>query len=129
MEHQSPTRALGQELENTAYEYLSARGLSLITRNFQCKLGEIDLIMRDAETLVFVDVRYRKSARFGSAVETVDRRKQRKLTRTALLYLKIHHLSQSTLCRFDVLGITPDTSDNTLCFDWRPNAFGLNGIY
>ncbi len=129
MEHKSPTRALGQELEVIACEYLGARGLALITRNFQCKLGEIDLIMRDDQTLVFVEVRYRKSERFGSAVESVDRRKQRKLTRTALLYLKIHRLNQSTPCRFDILGITPNACDKSLCFDWRQNAFGLNGIY
>ena len=129
MEQKSPTRALGQALESIANNYLDARGLSLITRNFQCKLGEIDLIMRDANTLVFVEVRYRKSERFGRAVETVNRRKQRKLIRTALLYLNIHRLSQSTPCRFDILGITMHADGKTLCFDWRQNAFGLNGHY
>lgn len=129
MEQKANTRAIGEQLENIANMYLNARGLVLVTRNFQCKLGEIDLIMYDDETLVFVEVRYRKSNRFGTAVETVDRRKQRKLVRTALLYLKIHRLSQNTPCRFDILGISPQTYANTLCFDWRQNAFGLNGAF
>ncbi len=126
MEANANSRMIGEQLENIAYNYLQKRGLTLVARNFQCKLGEIDLIMQDQNTLVFVEVRYRKSERYGTAIETVDRRKQRKLLRTALLYLKIHHLSDSTPCRFDILGISPKDYANTLCFDWRQNAFGLN---
>ena len=124
MEKKPNTRAKGEQLESIANDYLTKRGLALITRNFQCKLGEIDLIMQDNDTLVFVEVRYRRSNRFGSAAETVDRRKQRKLVRTAQLFLKIHHLSQSTPCRFDIVGISPQPRTDTLCFDWIQNAFG-----
>ena len=123
MENKSNTREKGERLETIANDYLTKRGLALITRNFQCKLGEIDLIMKDADTLVFVEVRYRRSDRFGRAAETVDRRKQRKLVRTALLFLKIHHLSQNTPCRFDIVGISPQPQTDILCFDWIQNAF------
>lgn len=129
MERKPTTRSIGEHLESIAHDYLSERGLVLITRNFLCKLGEIDLIMQDKDTLVFVEVRYRRSSRFGSAVETVDKRKQRKLIRTALLYLKIHHLSQNTPCRFDVIGITVQAHSNTLGYNWIQNAFGLGGAF
>jgi putative endonuclease len=118
------TRALGEQLETVALRYLEANGLTLICRNFQCKLGEIDLVMLEAQMLVFIEVRYRRSERFGSAAETVDLRKQRKLLRTAALYLNMHRQSHRTPCRFDVLGITLTGPTREYCFDWIPNAFG-----
>ena len=117
------TRALGEQLETIALRYLQANGLTLICRNFQCKLGEIDLVMRDAQMLVFIEVRYRRSQRFGSAAATVDRRKQRKLVHTAQLYLNMQRLAQRTPCRFDILGITGDRASEEYRFDWIPNAF------
>ena len=118
------TRALGEQLETVALRYLETRGLILICRNFQCKLGEIDLVMREAQMLVFVEVRYRRSERFGSAVETVDRHKQRKLVRTAQLYLNMQCFSQCKPCRFDILGITVNGVTQAYRYDWIRNAFG-----
>lgn len=123
MAKQGHTRALGEQLETVALRYLEASGLTLVCRNFQCKLGEIDLIMREAQTLVFVEVRFRRSERFGCAAETVDRRKQRKLVRTAQLYLNMQRFSQCTPCRFDILGITVNGATQEYRFDWIPNAF------
>lgn len=120
-------RAFGLELETIALQHLSSQGLQLVCRNFLCKLGEIDLIMLDGKTLVFVEVRYRRSSRFGSPVETVDRRKQRKLVRTAQLYLAMHYGAQSVACRFDILGMTPGCSALSYHFDWRRNAFDAHG--
>lgn len=117
-------RALGERLEAVALRYLETKGLRLVLRNFQCKLGEIDLIMHEAKMLVFVEVRYRRSERFGSAAETVDWRKQRKLVRTAHVYLNMRGIAQRTPCRFDILGITRCESMQDYRFDWIPNAFG-----
>lgn len=128
MAKQGHTRALGEQLETVALRYLEANGLTLICRNFQCKLGEIDLVMREAQMLVFIEVRYRRSERFGSAVETVDRRKQRKLVRTAQLYLNLQRIAQRTPCRFDILGITLTGPTREYRFDWIPNAFDSESV-
>ena len=122
---QSP-RAFGEQQEKIAARYLTEQGLQLICMNYQNKLGEIDLIMRAAGELVFVEVRYRRSSRFGSAVESVDYRKQRKLWRTAQCYLKTLHLTNRIPCRFDVLGISPGKSGQSLQFDWIQGAFQLD---
>ena len=121
---QSP-RAFGEQQEKIAARYLTEQGLQLICMNYQNKLGEIDLIMRAAGELVFVEVRYRRSSRFGSAVESVDYRKQRKLWRTAQCYLKTLHLTNRIPCRFDILGISPGRSGQSLQFDWIQGAIQL----
>ena len=118
---QSP-RAFGEQQEKIAARYLTEQGLQLICMNYQNKLGEIDLIMRAAGELVFVEVRYRRSSRFGSAVESVD---YRKLWRTAQCYLKTLHLTNRIPCRFDILGISPGKSGQSLQFDWIQGAFQL----
>lgn len=118
-------RAFGEEQEKIAAQYLVAQGLQLIALNYQCKLGEIDLIMRTRSELVFVEVRYRRSIAYGTPAETVDSRKQRKLLRTAQYYLKTMHLTNHVSCRFDVLGLSPGIADGELCFDWVPHAFQL----
>lgn len=119
----SGKRAFGEALEREAASFLISQGLALICRNFQCKLGEIDLIMQSGNTLVFVEVRYRRSSRFGSAASTVDQRKQRKLTRTAQFYLQRSGLRDSLPCRFDVLGIEPSRQEQRLQFEWIKAAF------
>lgn len=119
-------RIRGSELEAVALQYLTTQGLQMLQRNFQCRLGEIDLIMRERDTLVFVEVRYRRSARYGGAAETVDWRKQRKLIRTAQVYLSMHCRHHSPPCRFDILGIAPGAGSAGYHFDWLPNAFGLS---
>lgn len=96
-------RALGAEKERLAERFLAARGLRLVARNHRCRYGEIDLVMRDAGILVFVEVRFRRSSRFGTPVETVDRHKQRRLIAAAQHYLSVHPCALP--CRFDVLGI------------------------
>ena len=122
---QQSARAFGEQQEKIAARYLTEQGLQLICMNYQNKLGEIDLIMRAAGELVFVEVRYRRSSRFGSAVESVDYRKQRKLWRTAQCYLKTLHLTNRIPCRFDILGISPGRSGQSLQFDWIQGAFQL----
>ena len=97
---------IGKKAEDVAYSFLKKNGLELIARNYRCNFGEIDLIMQDKEILVFVEVRYRKSDKFGSAIESVDANKQRKLVFTANHYLNQTSHSQPT--RFDVVALSPD---------------------
>ncbi|WP_443088781.1 YraN family protein [Vibrio sp. M250220] len=99
-------REHGQHYEAAAQKYLTGCGLSLIERNFLAKAGEIDLIMRDGTTIVFVEVRYRKSQSFGHAAETVTPSKIRKLIKTANVWLMKSGLSvYSTDFRFDLVAI------------------------
>jgi len=114
---QQSTREFGQEKEQQACAYLTNQGLELINQNYQCKVGEIDLIMRDKETLVFVEVRFRNQANYGDGLESVTRNKQRKIIRTAQYYLLTNKQYQDDPCRFDVVAIAPQK------IDWIKDAF------
>lgn len=109
----------GNEAEKLACGYLEQKGLHTLERNYRCKMGEIDIIMQDQDTLVFVEVRYRKQNAFGSAAESVTPSKQKKLIRAAYHYLGFHQRHNS-LCRFDVLAITGTANEQ---IEWIPNAF------
>ncbi|WP_158772914.1 YraN family protein [Cobetia sp. L2A1] len=100
---QHRARARGAVIEAEVERWLAAQGMIPVTRNQHAKGGEIDLIMRDGDILVFVEVRYRASNRFGSALESVTSTKQRRLIKAARFYLAQHGLSCS--CRFDVVGV------------------------
>lgn len=117
----SPTskQLTGQNAEARAEDYLSKQGLRPIERNFSCKQGEIDLIMRDGATLVFVEVRFRKNALFGSALETVNYRKQRKIIAAGQFYLLTHSAVANSAIRFDVIGITGED------IQWVRSAFNF----
>ena len=121
------TREQGQYTESLACQYLENKGFNLIEKNFNCKVGEIDLVMQDNDTLVFVEVRYRKSNDFGSGAESITASKQSKLIKTASLYLQRHAKLNQSPVRFDVVSITGfiETEDlNKIHFDWIENAFG-----
>lgn len=96
---------VGAQAEDFAQHYLAQHGLTLIERNFRCRLGEIDLIMREGSTLVFVEVRYRRNRDFGGPVISVSPRKQQKLRAAAKIYLQNNPRSANKAVRFDVLGI------------------------
>ncbi len=106
----------GRLAEATAERYLADKGFILIQRNFRTKTGEIDLIMQDENTLVFIEVRYRKTDYFGGGLASVDRRKQIKLTRTAECYLAWHKKYAKMATRFDVVSISQT-------IEWIKNAF------
>ena len=112
------TQSIGRETEDRAQHYLIQQGLTPVTRNWRCKAGEIDLIMQNADTLVFVEVRMRRDSRFGGALASADRRKQQRLLRAAQLYLQ--QAGWKGPCRFDVLGM-----DAAGGMEWIPDAFGL----
>jgi len=112
----------GNQAEELARRYLSARGLSFCVGNFQCKSGEIDLIMKQEDMLVFVEVRYRADTTHGTPLETVTQGKQRKLIRTANYFLQQHFGNRWPACRFDVIGINGPL-DESPHIQWIENAF------
>jgi len=111
----------GDHAEDAACNYLQSQGLKLLERNFLCKRGEIDLVMRQADTTVFVEVRYRRNSRYGSGAESVDWRKQEKLLVTAQYYLQQHPKAAKGACRFDVVALTTQNQQHHI--DWIVDAF------
>jgi len=108
----------GEQAERQAEAFLLKQGLTLRERNYRCSGGEIDLIMVDADQLVFVEVRFRKQSAYGSPLESVGAQKQQKLHTAAQHYLQHHKLSEKVSCRFDVVGLSPNNQCN-----WIQNAF------
>lgn len=112
-------RARGAAIEQIAAQWLCQRGLTLIAQNHHVKGGELDLVMRDDDILVFVEVKHRTTARYGHPLETITYQKQQRLVRAASLYLARNGLSSS--CRFDILAIIGKPPD--LDFHWVKAAF------
>ncbi|MEN8168400.1 MAG: YraN family protein [Pseudomonadota bacterium] len=106
---------LGQRAEQQAKEFLQRQGLILIDKNYRCRHGEIDLIMKDGSQLVFIEVRYRKNEAFGGPLASVDHKKRAHLIATASHYLQSKKTPGSA--RFDVVGITGENQ-----IDWVKNA-------
>lgn len=104
---ESPTQKCGEYFELQAIELLQKKGFKLIARNFQCKLGEIDVIMQDSSTLVFVEVRYRKDSYHGSAEESITPSKQKKLIKTTEFFCLQNPQFQSLSKRIDVVAFNP----------------------
>ena len=108
---------LGLAAEKLATTFLIKHGLTLIAHNYHCRFGEIDLIMQDAKTLVFIEVRLRKNSQFGGAGGSITPKKMQKLILTAQHYLQTHG---EQACRFDA--ILMDAVDAT-SIEWVRNAF------
>jgi putative endonuclease len=107
----------GKDAEARAAQYLQAQGLQIVERNYRCRYGEVDLIARDGQTLVFVEVRARSSNAFGGAAASITTAKQKKLTRTALHYLA--GAGNTPQCRFDAVLL----SNNAAPVEWIRDAF------
>jgi putative endonuclease len=116
-------KQLGDGFEGRAIQYLEERGLQVLQRNFRAKTGEIDIIALAGECLVFVEVRSRSNTRFGGAAITVDWRKQRKILRTAALFLQCHPGLAQLACRFDVVAFEPPQSSGEDKVRWIRSAF------
>ncbi len=110
------TQEVGRGAEDRAQARLIAHGLQPIARNYRCRGGEIDLVMRDGDCLVFIEVRYRRHHSFGCALASIDARKQRRLTVAAEHYLTLH--SWRGPCRFDVMAFDGDSGET-----WIRDAF------
>jgi len=111
----------GNQAEDQACRFLQQQGLKLLKRNFTTRAGEIDLIMQDAnnaaETLVFIEVRYRKNKDYGGAAASVTYKKQQRIIKAALAYQQ-RHAPQSSM-RFDVIAIEGDNK----AINWIKSAF------
>lgn len=113
-------RQQGSFYEQKAREFLETQGLNFVAANQNFKCGELDLIMQDGQTIVFVEVRQRKSNRFGSAVESIDYRKQQKWQNAANMWLLKQKQSLETAnCRFDVVAFEGNQTPL-----WIPNFLG-----
>ncbi len=112
----------GRRFEKQARDFLGARGLRLLQSNYRCRFGEIDLIMRDADAICFIEVRFRKSLNFGGASASITAAKQRKIVKTALFYLGSHRNLHNQPLRFDAL-LIQQQADGSHDFNWIRNAF------
>ena len=101
-------RKTGAEYEQKAGAYLEGQGYEILEYNYRCRTGEIDIVARDGEYLVFCEVKYRADAGCGHPEEAVDTRKQRRISKCALYYLTCHGLADQA-CRFDVVSFEGDT--------------------
>lgn len=117
----NPSRQIGDQAEELACQYLHKRGLKTLVRNFLCSCGELDVIMEDDETIVFVEVRYRRNNQFGDGVESVTKSKQRKLISSALYFLQQHPKYSDRPTRFDVVAISDQLQQTDI--DWIKHAF------
>src|SRR4051812_24377480 len=108
----------GRDAEVMAAAFLQARGLTILERNYRCRLGEIDLVAREGATTVFVEVRRRSSSSFGGAAASITAAKRAKLIRAARHYMS--RLRTFPQCRFDALLIDGEPPS----IEWIRNAFG-----
>ncbi|MHA6492631.1 YraN family protein [Pseudomonas borbori] len=116
------TQSSGEAAEALARRHLEQQGLRLLAQNWSCRRGELDLVMLDADTVVFVEVRYRRHTAWGGAVESVDARKREKLTLAALHFLQKESRWAKHPCRFDVIAISADGKSPPQ-LNWIQNAF------
>jgi putative endonuclease len=118
-------REAGDAAEQAALEHLQAQGLKLIARNYNCRGGEIDLVMMERQTLVLVEVRLRADARFGGAAASVTARKQQRIVIAARHLLMTRRELTRHPARFDVVAIEPQ-ADGLLKLEWIRDAFRMN---
>ncbi|MCR5848440.1 MAG: YraN family protein [Lachnospiraceae bacterium] len=114
-------RRSGNEHEERSVDYLEKNGVRIIDVNFSCKIGEIDIIGKDGDYLVFFEVKYRSSSVYGSPSEAVNYRKQKKICRVSDYFRLIKGIPEDTPIRYDVIAITGEE------IDWIKNAFEYIG--
>jgi len=114
-------RDLGNAVENKTVDYLEQRNVTILQRNYLCKMGEIDIIAQDQQDLIFIEVRYRKNDYYGGALASVNLKKQKRLIRAASHYMQKTRITNRTACRFDVIAISGNLDQ--LEFNWIKAAF------
>ncbi|MCY4044494.1 MAG: YraN family protein [Cellvibrionales bacterium] len=117
----SKTKSIGDHFETLALEHLKKQGLRLIEQNVRSRFGEIDLIMKEKQTLCFIEVRYRKKTSHGGAISSVTPNKQQRIIKTAQTFLQKNPAFQAAPCRFDVLAISQNNDTNDI--NWIKSAF------
>lgn len=98
-------RRLGATAEQAVRTYLEQHGIAVLKMNYRCRQGEVDVIAKDGDYYIFIEVKYRNSVRYGMPQDAVDMKKQHRISRTALYYLYSHGLGEDTPVRFDVAAI------------------------
>lgn len=116
------TQQAGQQAEHKALNYLMEQGLKLITQNYSCRLGEIDLIMRDGSYLVFIEVRFRSNMSFGDGVASITYAKRQKIIKTTSHYMIKHNIQEKFPIRFDVIAINGTSGS----ISWIKDAFNTD---
>ncbi|HEU0154286.1 MAG TPA: YraN family protein [Arenimonas sp.] len=119
-------QALGAAAEAAALRHLEAAGLVLLARNARFKVGELDLVMRDGDTVVFVEVRLRNATHFGDGFASVDRRKRQRMVRAAQAWLAARPALARHPCRLDV--VSARAEDGAHALDWQRDAFTLADV-
>ena len=114
-------RSKGSEWELKAGEFLSRHGIQVLEYNFRCKIGEIDIVGTDGKFLIFFEVKYRSSNKYGYAVEAVNKKKQSVILKVSDYYRITHNISPIQSVRYDVVAI-----ENNI-IKWIPGAFGYSG--
>jgi len=114
-------RRVGSFYEDTAKRYLSEQGVDILESNYRCKLGEIDLIGRQEDAIIFFEVKYRKDDRYGHPFEAVNLKKQKRIISCARYYLTYNR--SDCYVRFDVIGIDNDK------IEWIKDAFWMDSSY
>ncbi|GGU71529.1 UPF0102 protein [Pseudomonas laurentiana] len=118
----SSRQKAGQAAEQQALQYLQGQGLHLLAQNWRCKRGELDLVMLDSDTVVFVEVRYRLHTSFGGALGSIDARKQERLALAAEHFLQQEARWAQHPCRFDVIALQ-GSGHAGQSLEWLKNAF------
>lgn len=111
----------GQHGERIAVDYMLSQGMSLVTKNYHCYYGEIDLILLHQDTLIFVEVRYRHHDEMVSAIESIHSHKCKKIILSSKMFLQNHKKYQKHSCRYDVIGIVGDFDSPHI--EWIKDAF------
>ncbi|MDF3934380.1 YraN family protein [Pseudomonas citronellolis] len=122
IDRRGDAQALGRRAEELAREHLQSHGLRLLAQNWRCRRGELDLVMLDGDTVVFVEVRCRRNPAFGGALESVDARKRQRLVAAAEHFLQQEARWSRHPCRFDVVAVQP-TAGTPAQPNWITNAF------
>lgn len=117
-------RDIGDRHEAYAVDIIRKSGLEIVETNYLCKLGEVDIIARNHQDLIFIEVRYRRSESYGGALQSVDKKKQKRIGLAANHYLQKHKLTNKVACRFDVFAITGNLKQ--LKYQWVEAAFDFS---
>ncbi|HSR62208.1 MAG TPA: YraN family protein [Gammaproteobacteria bacterium] len=115
------SRQRGRLAENVALKYLENHGLKLVTRNYHASGGEIDLIMQDRETIIFIEVRYRENSNHHNPAESIDPGKCRRIINTSQRFLQVNRKMTTLDCRFDVIILSGSLEKPSV--EWINNAF------